>query len=487
MRRLGAVVGAAALAITGAVALASPASAEEPYDMPTTPGSLTIHKFEQPSPAGAANDEGLVIDTSGLVALGNVEFTVYPITNIDLTTEAGWDLANQYAADPSLATALGTGTVVTTAADGSVSLDPLPNGAYLVVETDSSGATLPDGSPANVVLEAAPFVVTVPIPLGDGQWNSDVHVYPKNSLTQVTKTVDAPDGSGLGSTVTWSITSEVPALPDGESFTNYEIVDILDDRLEYVESRLTLDGAPLTFTETLVGADADGQGGTLTVTLDAASLAAIAAAPGGELLLEVDTIVRGTGDIPNTATVYINEPIVTPGTGGTTTPPVSTYWGSVSILKHAEGDLAAVLEGATFSVYPTAADATAGTNAISVDVNGVPTTEFTTLDDGTVLIPGLWAGATPTGSVTYYLREIEAPDGYILNPTPIAVTVSATSLATPVEVVVPNPQEPAISLPLTGGGGTFIMIGTGLAVALGSIGLALVAARRRRESAAHLS
>ncbi|CAN7425825.1 SpaH/EbpB family LPXTG-anchored major pilin [Microbacterium sp. LjRoot45] len=479
--RWAAAAGAAALALVGAVAAAAPAMAATPYDLPDGPGSLTIHKFEQPSPVGAANDSGEPIDTTGLVALGNVEFTVYPITDIDLTTEAGWDLANDYAADPSLATALGTPIVLTTAADGSTPTQSLPNGAYLVVETDSSGATLPDGSPANVILEAAPFVVTVPVPLGNGEWNSDVNVYPKNSLTQVAKTVDDPDGSGLGSTVTWSIEATVPALPDGESFTEFHFVDTLDGRLEYTApARLTLDGTPLTFTETHVGADAEGLGGTVTVTLDAASLAALEAAPGGSLVLELDTIVRGTGDIPNTGTVFINEP--TTG-NGTDTNTVNTYWGAVEILKHAEGDVNAVLTGAVFSVYPTEADANAGTNAIVVDGE----TTFTTAADGTVVIPGLWAGADAAGSVTYYLKELEAPDGYITSGTPIPVVVSAASLATPVEVAVPNPQEPAISLPLTGGNGTLVLMSAGVGLVALAVGLAVLAARRRRHADATLS
>lgn len=479
-RRLPAALGALALAMTGVITAAAPATAAEPFDLPTDPGSLTIHKFEQPSPAGGANDSGEVLDSSitgSWVPLGGVEFTVYPITNVDLTTEAGWDLANDYAADPSLATTLGTPIVVTTAADGSAALANLANGAYLVVETDSSGATLPNGDPANVVMESAPFVVTVPTPLGGGEWNSDVHVYPKNSLTQVEKTVSAPDGPGLGSTVTWSITAEVPALPAGESFTEFHIADTLDDRLEYVApARLTLDGTALTFTETHVGADANGQGGTVTVTLDAASLAALAAAPGGELVLELDTIVRGTGDIPNEATVFINEP--TTG-NGTDTNTVNTYWGAIDILKHAEGDVDAVLAGAEFSVYATEADALAGTNPISVDVAGVPTTVFTTAADGTVSIPGLWATNDATGSVTYYLREVAAPAGYITTGEAIEVVINADEVATPVSVAVPNPQQPAITLPLTGGNGTIMLIAGGAGLLLTAVGIAVMAARRR--------
>ncbi|MFP1601830.1 SpaH/EbpB family LPXTG-anchored major pilin [Microbacterium sp. 2216-1] len=478
LSRLTAALGASALALLGAVSIASSASAAEPFDMPTDDGSLTIHKFEQPSPVGSANNDGGTIDTTGLTALGNVEFTVYPITDVDLTTEAGWDLARDYAADTSLATTLGTPIVLTTGVDGSTSTQTLPVGAYLVVETDSSGATLPNGDPANVVLEAAPFVVTVPIPLGEGTWNSDVHVYPKNSLTQATKSVQNPDEYGLGSIVTWSVDVKVPSLPEGETFTEFHITDTLDPRLAYVASsaQVSLDGTPIGFTESFTGADADGRGGTLAVSLDAAALTSLAAAPGGIVTLEFDTTVHGLGDIPNTATVFINEP--TTGSG-TETNEVNTYWGDVAILKHATGDVNATLAGASFSVYATEADALAGTNPIVA--NGA--TEFTTGADGTVSIPGLWAGETATSSQTYWLVETVAPAGYILDSTPIEVVVNAGSLTQPVSVSVPNAQESQLTLPLTGAEGTTsLMIGGG-ALLLIATGLAMYSMSRRRQAA----
>ena len=96
----------------------------------------------------------------------------------------------------------------------------------------------------NIVAPAAPFLVAVPQPLGDGEWLYDVHVYPKNSLVDApVKEVDDAAAYQLGDTVTWTIKSQVPVMSAGNSYSDYRITDDLDDRLDFVSA--TVSGADL--------------------------------------------------------------------------------------------------------------------------------------------------------------------------------------------------------------------------------------------------
>ena len=94
-RRLTAALGVAALAAAGVLAAAVPASAA-PGNMPTGTGTLTIHKYEQPSPAGGANNNGTAITVPGAwVALTGVNFTIQRITDVDLNTDAAETIAQE--------------------------------------------------------------------------------------------------------------------------------------------------------------------------------------------------------------------------------------------------------------------------------------------------------------------------------------------------------------------------------------------------------
>ncbi|GAA1861473.1 hypothetical protein GCM10009796_24690 [Microbacterium koreense] len=479
-RRVAAVVGASVLAVAGVVAFAGPASAA-PANVPTDPGSLTIHKYEQPSPVGGANDSGEEIPVpAGWVPLGGVNFSYQPI-DVDLTTTEGWDAVEGYVSDPGSAPLTGSPVTVTTAADGSASVSSLAVGAYLVTELVSPGATA-GGEPVTITQMAAPFVVTIPIPTGEGTWNSDVHVYPKNSITTVSKVPGAPAGAGLGETVPWTITIDIPQLADGQSYSDFRVTDTLDAKLAFASTTsVTIGGADVTPTETV-------NGQTVQWVFDAV---AINTGQGQVLEIVFDTTVVATGAIENTADVWINDP----GMTGTpiTTPVATTYWGAVSILKHAAGEVANTLEGAQFAVYATEAEAAAGAEAgriaVTRDAAGavIPAqTVFTTGADGTVLIPGLFAGnSTDADPIerTYYLREIAAPAGYELTETPIPVTVTAAGVATPVVMAIPNPQLPAFPLPMTGGDGALMFAVAGVAILLTALGAAIIIARRRNAQA----
>ena len=470
IRRIGATVTAVALALLGSVALAAPASAAD--NVPTADGMLTIHKFEQPLVPGGLNNSGEPLaDTSGWVPLTGVGFTIQEITDVDLETTEGWELAADYAADPSTADSLGVATTVTTGTNGSIATT-LPIGAYLVTEIASPGATLPGGDTANITMTAAPFVVTVPVPTAGGTWNSDVHVYPKNSLSSITKAPGDPSALGLGATMPWTIEVKIPTLTAGDEFDQLLVTDTLAAQLAYVagSATMTVDGTAVEFTDSTAGQD-------VSLAVSGTGFGTLTAHQGETLMVTFDTTVIAAGAIDNTASVVLN------GSAPIESDAVTTYWGQIQIVKHAEGDEATRLAGAVFTVHSTEADGTSGANPIEFPGGQ---TEFTTLADGTVVIPGLFVGNEATSTTTYWLHEVEAPAGYTVNPVAVPVTLSADAVAAAAEILVPNPQVPAISLPVTGGDGTMALMIGGGGLLLLAAGAALVIARRRPvDPAAH--
>ncbi|GAB3583867.1 hypothetical protein GCM10027406_29240 [Leifsonia lichenia] len=92
---------------------------------------------------------------------------------------------------------------------------------------------------------------------------------------------------------------------------------------------------------------------------------------------------------------------------------------------------------------------------------------------GQFFVKGLIPGA-------YQLVETKAPVGYVLNSTPIAVTVSATTQTTVLADVV-NQQQSVPTIPLTGGLGTdyLVITGGGLLAIMAGLGLWQFLRRRR--------
>ncbi|MGW9020647.1 SpaH/EbpB family LPXTG-anchored major pilin [Leucobacter chromiiresistens] len=445
---IGAIAAAAIVAAPAAPALADNID-------PAAPTSLTIHKYA--GSEGAEGDGSEIADPSGLgTPLAGVEFTITPVTAsasgpITLTTPAGWERAsNLTPADVrGGGFTLGTPTVVTTGADGSIS-SALPIGLYLVEETDPGGN--------NVVSPVDPFLVTLPTPAGGGEWTYDVHVYPKNQLNATTpqKTVAAPDTLVLGAPVTWTITAPVPALNQGGTYTDFTIIDALDPRLSFVSATIRTpgfaQGTDYTVTNT---------GGTVTIALTATGRAQLVA---GAILnigivTEVDSL-GGDGVVTNQATVRTNGAPALTGVS-------STNWGALQILKHVAGDQTDPLADAEFAVF---SDAEA-TEQIAT---------LTTDETGTADI-SLWAGNDATSERSYWIRETVAPAGFILDAQLREIVVPASGTADPVVLAVANAQRTGPDLPLTGAQGQLWLSVAGVAVLAAAVGAALVVARKRRQ------
>ncbi|WP_441414733.1 SpaH/EbpB family LPXTG-anchored major pilin [Arthrobacter sp. 2MCAF14] len=438
-------------------------------------GSLTIHKYEKPATATSLPNDGTVLTAAqlqGLTPMAGVTFTVQKVNNIDLTTNAGWAAAAALTPAQASAQAATPGSTVTTGAAGTATLANLPAGLYLVTET---------GYPAGVI-PSAPFLVTLPMadPAGGNGWMYDVNVYPKNAVTTATKTVNDASVVKLGDNVQWTITSDIPNV---NPIDGYRIVDKLDSMLSYGNSAVALsDNAVLVLNTdyTIVFNTATN---TLTVDFTASGRAILAANPTAKVLVTVNSTVNTVGEIANTALVYPNAAsfAITPGQPGgpVVTPPVSTTkWGDI-VLHKKDSQSSAALAGAVFLVYPTQADALAGTNAISV--GGI--SSWTTDASGNLVISGLrysdWANGKPVGPgqpgyQSYWLVETKAPSGYELLAEPVETAVTSNDPSA-VTVTIGNiKQNAGFQLPLTGAGtwaltagGILVLAGAGLFMATG--------------------
>lgn len=457
LRKFAAGLGVAALAALGALAVSPAANAADtlsPSNITGTTGSITIHKHA--GDPGAAGDGTQITDPAKIAALGQglegVQFSVQRVsangTPIDLTTAAGWDQAKT-ATPANVSSApfsLAAGTTATTDASGQAVVSNLPYGLYLVTETSSG--------PNPIVSPVQPFLVSVPYP-NQGTWLYNVHVYPKNKLnnTQPTKTVADPKAPVLGSQIVWTVNAPIPALAAGDTYRSFSITDTLDPRLTYVGAVVKVDDTTLT-----EGTDYTVSGNTV-ITFTATGLGKLA----GKTAVTADitttvTSLGADGQILNTAVVNTN------GSDRTTNTP-QTNWGPLKVVKQ-DGNTKNTLQGAIFEIY----DAKNGTK-----VAGPVTTDA----NGQILVDGLWVGNNDVKSKDYWLKEVQAPAGYVLPADPwTQVTVTANGQASPTSITISNTQQFGPNLPLTGGAGStlFAVIGGLLVVA----GISAILVRRVR-------
>lgn len=475
---------------------------------PDATATLNIHKFEQGDVLGVeANGLEQTVDMD---PMGGITFTAKQVPGIDLTTNAGWEAAAALSlAEAQANTAAVTGTTATTDGDGLARFAGLPLGLYLVTET---------GYPAGVT-PADPFLITLPLthPTNTSEWLYDVHVYPKNSTTGITKTVEDADDIKLGDTVTWTVNGDIPRV---EALSGYRIVDPLDSKLEYVSpARVSLTGG---------GALAAGDynvefyaaTNSVSVTFTDSGLAKLAAAwqadATAQVQVEIDTKVIASGEIENHAILYPNEhsfawdpndpnydPDNPPGPGEPGGPvpsdPVETRFGGVTILKQDAKDTSVELAGATFRVFTSRAAAEAFASDPSVGgfvtittgtgASAVSQSEFVSDADGLAAIDGLRysnfangaeVAVGDVGYQSYWLLETVAPAGYELLAEPIEFTVTdqATEVTLPVKNV---PHNAGFELPLTGGAGTTVLTVLGLLLLAGGVTAAMLSRRKTHQ------
>ena len=486
LRRAAAGAGALALAMAGAMAMGTAASAAPGVDGTPpgnadvgTTGTLNIHKFAGSTTEDVNNGTAQDVERP---PLAGVYFDVCDL-GLDLTTQEGWVAAA--AVNASTATCpvgVNPTRVGPTDADGFASVSELAMGAYLVKEVPFEGVT-----------SSVNFVVTIPFPSVSGTtasptntWLWNVHVYPKNTLTgDNSKTVDDPTANGLGSNVPWQVkTRPLGSFNDGVAMTKYSVKDAIDGRLTYVADSAvvkmrTPGGVETTLTagtQYTLSAPTEA-GGELVVDFDVAYVNGLPA--GTTFVIDFATTVNSIGDgtIKNTAVEWVN------GAVSDSTNTVSTHWGAAKLLKHEANAVGEVLAGAKFQVYNVNTDGSCPAPLAGSPLSVSGETTFTSDKYGVVAIPGLYVGKnSETASRVYCIVETEAPDGYVLNATPIAITVTPGAVAEDAwSAQVANTPVKGPDLPLTGAEGTLAMTIGGLLLVGAGTG-AIVVSRRRHNA-----
>lgn len=454
-------------------------------------GSITIHKYAQLPKTGEIGEEtnqrmavpiaeaypGDELDPgefSNHTPLEGVQFTVAPIEGIaPLNTTEGWVNASELTIDSNGNVGLngdlevvGLGTTVgpiATDADGLATFANLPVGAYLVKET----------SPGDnqVVAGVEPFIMTIPSLSSDNTWNYDVHAYPKNAVTAIDKSVNAPNGLGLGSQVSWPLNIALPVADTG--YTRAVVTDELDSRLQYVsvsDVNVTGTGVDIDLTPEQYSVTVTGQ----QVVFEVTDLTTINAGLDLTLSFNINTNVIGVGSgvINNTATVQLNDLLAS-----TNTP--NTKWGAAVINK--TDPYENVLAGATFSFYATQADALAEVNPISV--NGQ--TRFTSDAEGNAVVAGLFVGDSNDNTVfkQYWFKEVEAPQGYTILTDAYPIFITPDDVATADVTTAVNFPIGAGTLPTTGAQGVLFFAAGGLLLLMAGVGVYFVSRRGQKASA----
>lgn len=465
------ITGVRLLAAAGALAMAmlswaAPARADEPgpgnIKPPVGGMRLTLHKCVQPQAPGAPAT-GAEQQTD-CTPIDGVTFELYKVTGLDLTTSQGWDQVAGIQAPESGTTIPGYGTELRqtkiTERGGLATFEGLEIGLYLVVESNT-------GAPnTGVVLGSRPFLVTLPY-VTNNEWNYDVHVYPKNSVAGIEKTVtDDPATIGyLGQNVVWKVTTDIPLKGQNTQVDRYVVTDNLPAGLAHVSTSVQLStgeqlelGSDVTCTTAVV------------CTFNPPGLAKLNANPGAKVVTtittNVDDVARATrGVFTNTATFEVNGNVSVERTAQTT-------WGQLKLHKFDPSNNKA-LKGAQFNLCLEAHCATVVTT-LTTDATGAAT------------VPALRPGV-------YHLVETAAPSGYTLDAAPKEITI------VPGETVVgggitteggntnykpvPNTKQNIPQLPMTGGVGQVALIAGGVGmfvVALAVVVFGRLSSRRKR-------
>lgn len=501
--------GAIAVAQEGQDLTVNQAAGDSPLVNKDAKGSLTIHKFGNPTSEGQPS--GTEADIKDVEAndgqkLEGVGFTVYKInktadgkTPIDVTTNEGLVAASKLkAADFSQGAQLKDGLPAgvltevvkgTTGSNGTWEVSKnLDLGAYLVVET----------TPKEGYDPAVPFIAFVPMTAdngGDNQgtsWNYDVHAFPKNYKDEEpTKTVKDKDKNAGDENLVYTVTGTARQLKPNTERTQFRITDQIDPKLEITGVTVKVAEQEIQPTQ-----DVDGkffEGNNVDVSLKPEVAKELKAGDKVEVTIttKLKAEFKNATDIaPNKAQVFQNNPDGSESNKPKDTPTVKTYWGGLK-FKKVDSERNG-LEGAEFQITRLPANQTCDQidtskkdswTAVNGQQGGKAKKTFTSNADGDVLVTGLHvndfennAEVAKDQQSRYCLIEVKAPKGKELLPEAIEFKLVA-SKTTPERVYelasvqvgankgeVVNNDDTTPNLPMTGGMGVGILAAIGAAI-----------------------
>ena len=424
-------------------------------------------------------------DTTGMPPLERAQFKIQKIEGIDLQTLAGWQSIQNL--DPNnIAHTLTDIATLRTDENGHASISKGENsnftvGVYLVTETAPEGYTGAD-----------PFIVTLPFADG-GVWKYSQTVKPKNQKNEMAEKTVADAGATLGSEVTYTITSPVPA----GDITSLVVTDELPGELTVDATQqgavvVTTEDDAVTLTPgTDYAVDVDGNN-VLTVELTADGLEKLS----GDIAVTFQATITSLPDddsIENHASIDINDGDLTYETDPES--PTETRLAQLTINKLDSNN--ALIEdedlSAEFQLWRCVAEET-GHKVIGAPLSAAldtpdlasVTETFATVNGQAVLYGAQvldWVNGAQVTDSTLCVVETKAPEGYSLNPAPQPVQFTEATgddWAMVVDVVNLTEEEAGGGqLPSTGGMGTMALIAGGLLVAVAG-GFAALRGNRAR-------
>lgn len=500
-------VGACAAVAAGAFAPTASAQAADTID-PNHSVTLNIYKYEgdpvspQPTPATAP---------TGLTPLPGVTFELKRLTNVDLSTNAGWATLSQVtAAQLSDADSTNDGGVtlgapiskVTDAQGLATATSPeITVGAYLVTEKSFGNYTI-----------AAPFIVTLPHEDTNGTWNYTQNVYPKNQKLQPTKVAN-DDNATIGKNIDYTVNLPVPA----GNLTTFAMEDQLVADLKLVTSPITVTASNAAVSlDPATDYTVDTTNNKLTVTFTDAGRAKLQQQRTSDPALSVAVKFAATvatmpasGVITNTATLVGPNGLRVStdadlNNDGTPETPTSTTFANLTVTKTGGTDNSK-LNGATFELYrctetavgsgkytlqgaalSMSTDATGTQGTTITTANGVNGGAASTAQAFAVPVSSTNTDTTGTVSETYCVLETNAPDGFVRNPEPqlVKYTAGTAGAAGVLEVTVNNQPNTILgNLPATGAWGVGLILLLGLVLVIRGI----VTSRRDQEERASVA
>lgn len=410
---------------------------------------------------------------------GNASYGSYTVAGMkDLTSEedrvAFAAQLTKYAKDNSI-----TGTVF----EGGATAKELNIGYYVVAQTASTTD--------NAYVPNKPVSVAIPATTDNVNYNYDVVVTPKDARPTVDKKII--DGGiettnsieAIGNVVTYQLTADVVKYEPNtvESSIEYYLADTLSKGLTFNAGSVKVYGVKAGSTDveltagftTTTTPNPTVEGQATSIKFDF-TYSAIKAYDSVKVVytakLNQYANIGGTANPNDVQLVYTNNP--TSGEKHETEKiEVKTYTYGVAIKKVDAEDTSVILPGAKFGIY--------SDESCSNEVQ-----EGTTGADGYVYFKGLDVG-------TYYVKELEAPTGYVLSTevTKVEITANENGVATykvngtestnTKDISVADPAQTIVlldvqitnskgfSLPTTGGAGTWMFTIGGLVLMAGAV------------------